>query len=94
MGVHYISEVPSEEEIKALYPMSPELEKIKEERDAEIARVIRGESDRFLAIIGPCSADNEEAVLDYTTRLAGVQEKVKDYAGVWLEPEVKMLGFS
>ncbi len=78
MGLHYISEVPSAEEIKTLYPMSAELLKIKEERDAEIAKVFTGESKKFLAIIGPCSADNEEAVVDYTVRLAGIAEKVKD----------------
>ena len=78
MGLHYISEVPSAEEIKELFPMRPEDVKVKERNDAEIAKVFTGESDKFIAIIGPCSADNEDAVLDYTTRLAKVQEKVKD----------------
>lgn len=78
MGLHYISQVPSAKEIKELFPMSPELVKIKKERDAAIAKVFTGESDKFIAIIGPCSADNEEAVLDYISRLAKVQEKVKD----------------
>jgi 3-deoxy-7-phosphoheptulonate synthase len=78
MGLHYISEVPTAEEIKALFPMSQKLKQVKEERDLAIAKVFTGESDKFLAIIGPCSADNEEAVLDYIRRLAKVQEKVKD----------------
>lgn len=78
MGLHYISEVPSAEEIKELFPMSEELTKIKQARDEEIRKVFTGESKKFLAIIGPCSADNEEAVVDYTTRLSKVQEKVKD----------------
>lgn len=78
MGLHYISEVPSADEIKELFPMSEELTKIKQARDEEIRKVFTGESKKFLAIIGPCSADNEEAVVDYTTRLAKVQEKVKD----------------
>jgi 3-deoxy-7-phosphoheptulonate synthase len=52
--------------------------KKKIERDREIADVITGKSDKFLVIIGPCSADNEDAVLDYTLRLKNVQEKVKD----------------
>ena len=78
MGLHYISEVPSAEEIKELFPMRAEDVKVKERNDAEIAKVFTGESDKFIAIIGPCSADNEDAVLDYTTRLAKVQEKVKD----------------
>jgi 3-deoxy-7-phosphoheptulonate synthase len=58
--------------------MSQKLKQVKEERDLAIAKVFTGESDKFLAIIGPCSADNEEAVLDYISRLAKVQEKVKD----------------
>ena len=74
MGLHYISEVPSAEEIKELFPMSQELVAVKEKRDAEIAKVFTGESDKFIAIIGPCSADNEDAVLDYISRLAKVQE--------------------
>ncbi|MBQ8086681.1 MAG: 3-deoxy-7-phosphoheptulonate synthase [Lachnospiraceae bacterium] len=78
MGLHYISEVPSADEIKELFPMSEELTKIKQARDEEIRKVFTGESKKFLAIIGPCSADNEEAVVDYTTRLSKVQEKVKD----------------
>ena len=78
MSLHYIFEVPSADEIKDLFPMSDELIRIKEERDAEIAKVFTGESNKFLAIIGPCSADNEEAVVDYTTRLAKVSEKIKD----------------
>ena len=78
MGLHYISEVPSAEEIKELFPMCEEDIKIKEKNDEEIRKVFTGESDKFIAIIGPCSADNEDAVLDYTTRLAKVQEKVKD----------------
>ena len=78
MGLHYISQVPSAAEIKELFPMRTEFVQIKEERDAAIAKVFTGESDKFIAIIGPCSADNEEAVLDYISRLARVQEKIKD----------------
>ena len=58
--------------------MPPALAALKEERDEEIKKVITGESDKFLVIIGPCSADNEDAVCDYVTRLAKVNEKVKD----------------
>ena len=78
MSLHFISQVPTAEEIKEMFPMRDELVQIKKARDAEIAKVFTGESDKFIAIIGPCSADNEEAVLDYVTRLAKVQEKVKD----------------
>ncbi|MBR5488883.1 MAG: 3-deoxy-7-phosphoheptulonate synthase, partial [Firmicutes bacterium] len=74
----FIRKLPIPMEIKARYPLSESVTKIKKERDAEIASVFRGESDKFLVIIGPCSADNEDAVLDYTYRLARVQEQVKD----------------
>ncbi|MBR4410865.1 MAG: 3-deoxy-7-phosphoheptulonate synthase, partial [Firmicutes bacterium] len=74
----FIRKLPIPMEIKARYPLSESVTKIKKERDAEIASVFRGESDKFLVIIGPCSADNEDAVLDYTYRLARVQEQVKE----------------
>lgn len=78
MGLHHITPVPSPEEIKDLFPMNSKLIKIKEERDFEIKKVFTGESDKFLAIIGPCSADNEDAVIDYISRLTKVQEKIKE----------------
>ncbi|MDO4620957.1 MAG: 3-deoxy-7-phosphoheptulonate synthase [Lachnospiraceae bacterium] len=78
MGFDYIKEMPEPENIKRELPMPEECVKIKEERDREIRAIFEGKSDRFLLIIGPCSADNEEAVLDYSIRLARVAEKVKD----------------
>ena len=65
-------------EVKEMYPLTGNIMKIKEERDAEIQKIFTGKSDKLLLIIGPCSADNEDSVLDYMERLAGVQEKVKD----------------
>ena len=70
----FIRKLPIPMEIKARYPLSEEIVKIKQERDREIAKIFTGESDKFLLIIGPCSADHEESVLDYTSRLARVQE--------------------
>ena len=64
-------------EIKELYPMDAACTRIFEERDGEIKRILSGEDDRLLLIIGPCSADREDSVLDYITRLAKAQEKVK-----------------
>ena len=78
MSFSYLKQLPTPEEIKQTYPLSEACQKIKQERDAEIARVLRGESVKFLVIIGPCSADNEDAVCDYANRLAKVQEKTKD----------------
>lgn len=78
MSLHLIKKVPTAQELQEMLPMTEELKQIKLERDARIREVFTGESDKFLMIIGPCSADNETAVLDYVTRLARVQEEVKD----------------
>lgn len=78
MSFRYIRPMPTPEEIRAQYPVPVKYQKIKKERDREIGDVIRGKDDRFLVIIGPCSADSEDPVLEYVTRLKKVQEKVKD----------------
>ena len=78
MSLHIEKKVPSAEEIKAQFPMSEELMEVKKKRDAQIKDVFTGASDKFLVIIGPCSADNEEAVCDYVQRLARVNEQTKD----------------
>ena len=78
MGFEFVKKLPTPQEIKEQYPVSKEIEKIKAERDDEIKKVITGESDKFLVIIGPCSADHEDSVCDYIQRLAPVQEKIKD----------------
>jgi 3-deoxy-7-phosphoheptulonate synthase len=65
-------------DVKGQYPVTEEMAKIKAERDREIADVFSGKSDKFVLIIGPCSADNSEAVLDYIGRLKTVADKVKD----------------
>ena len=78
MSIHLIKKIPSAQELQQEIPMTEELKKIKKDRDAQIRKVFTGESDKFLMIIGPCSADNETAVLDYVTRLAKVQEEVQD----------------
>lgn len=74
----FIRKLPTPEEIKEQFPVSPALIALKKQRDAEIRDVFTGKSNKFLLIIGPCSADNETAVCDYVTRLAKVNEKVKD----------------
>lgn len=70
--------LPIPKEIKAQYPVTEELAKIKAQRDADIKAIFTGESDKFLLIIGPCSADNETAVLDYMGRLKKAADEVKD----------------
>ncbi|MCD7738263.1 MAG: 3-deoxy-7-phosphoheptulonate synthase [Lachnospiraceae bacterium] len=78
MSFKYDKLLPTPQEILEAYPLPASLAKIKAERDAEIRAVIEGKSDKFLVIIGPCSADNEDAVCDYINRLAGINDKVKD----------------
>ena len=78
MNLEFIRKLPIPAEIKEQFPLSENLKKIKAERDAEIAKVFTGESKKFILIIGPCSADREDAVLEYTSRLAKLQEKVSD----------------
>lgn len=78
MSFEFIKKLPNPEEIREQYPLPKDLSVLKSKRDAEISDVITGKSNRFLVIIGPCSADNEEAVCDYVNRLSRVQEQVKD----------------
>ena len=65
-------------EVKEMYPLTGNMGRIKEERDAEIQKIFSGRSDKLLLIIGPCSADNEDSVMDYLERLARVQEQVEE----------------
>lgn len=78
MSFEFIRKLPIPAEIREQYPVPEKLAQLKKERDEEIKQVFTGESDKFLVIIGPCSADNEDAVCEYVTRLAKVNEKVKD----------------
>jgi len=78
MSMQYIKKLPSPDEIKDEFPVSTALKEIKVKRDREIADILKGDDDRFLLIIGPCSAHNVDAVSEYVTRLAKLQEKVKD----------------
>ena len=68
MSFNFVRQLPSPTEIKEQFPVPADIAALKAERDKEIADVITGKSDKFIAIIGPCSADNEDAVLDYTLR--------------------------
>lgn len=78
MNMIFHRKLPIPKEIKAQFPLSEKAAAVKEARDREIAAVFTGESNKFLLIIGPCSADREDAVMDYTERLVRVQEEVKD----------------
>ncbi len=78
MSFTFLRELPSPQSIRETYPLSAKMTAHKAKRDAEISAVLRGEDNRFLLIIGPCSADREDAVCDYAQRLAPIQEEVKD----------------
>ncbi len=71
-------ELPTPEEVRKLYPFNDRLKEIKDRNDKEIRDVFTGKSDKFILIIGPCSADREDAVIEYVKRLRDIQEKVKD----------------
>ena len=76
--MEFVRKLPLPIEIREKYPLSDELKAKKKEFDASVAKIFSGESDKKLLIIGPCSADNEDSVIDYVTRLARVGEKVSD----------------
>lgn len=78
MQMNFVRKLPVPKELKEQFPLGEEVKKIKEERDEIIKNIFEGKDNRFLLIIGPCSADNETAVLDYMNRLVKVQEKVND----------------
>ena len=78
MNMKFVRKLPIPMDIKAQYPLTDELAAIKKKRDDEIRSVFEGKSDKFILVIGPCSADNEDSVLDYISRLRRVQEQVED----------------
>lgn len=78
MGMQYVKEVMSPAELLASYPLTAELKQMKQNRDKAIKDVFTGDSDKFLVIIGPCSADSEDSVCDYVHRLSKIQEQIKD----------------
>ena len=78
-NMQFIRKLPIPMDVKAQYPLKPEYAQKKMLRDEEIARIFRGEDARLILIIGPCSADREDSVLEYVHKLAEIQEKVSDH---------------
>ena len=78
MNMDFTKKLPVPAQIKRQMPLPERFTKLKVQRDKEIKNVFTGESDKLLLVIGPCSADREDSVLEYVTRLREVQEKVKD----------------
>ena len=86
MSFELIKQIPEPQEIKDQYPVPEGFSEKKKAFDEEVKEIITGESDKVLVVIGPCSADNEDAVLDYTERLRKVQDKV--YEKLLIVPRV------
>ena len=78
MNMEFVRKLMIPKEIKASYPVTAEMTRIKAERDEEIKNIFEGKSDKLLLVIGPCSADREDAVIDYISRLRKLQDKVED----------------
>ena len=78
MAINFVKKLPIPAEVKKQYPLSEKVIRIKQERDAQIRDVFTGKSDKFLLIIGPCSADHTDSVMDYMHRLSRLQDKIGD----------------
>ena len=78
MNMEFEKKLPIPMEVKEMFPISSRVEYTVQKKTAELKRIFTGEDKRFLLIIGPCSADREDSVMEYITRLAAVQEKVED----------------
>jgi len=78
MNMEFFRKLPIPKDIKELFPITKDVELTRDKTVKELNSVFEGKSEKFILVIGPCSADNEDSVLDYIYRLRGVQEKVKD----------------
>ena len=78
MSMNFKGKLPIPKEVKERFPLTKEMAEQKAKNDEEIKKIFTGESNKFLLVIGPCSADYKDAVLDYIHRLRKVQEKVQD----------------
>ncbi len=78
MNMNFVCKLPIPKDIKEQYPLTKQATEIKEKRDKEIRDIFEGKERKLILVIGPCSADNEDSVMDYISRLVPVQEKVKD----------------
>ena len=75
MGFTFVNELPTPDMIREQFPLAPNLAEAKLQRDEEIKNVLTGESDKFIVLIGPCSADNEDSVVDYASRLVRKRQR-------------------
>ena len=89
MSFSFTEKLPIPAETKKRYPVSEKMAKVKADRDAEIRKIFTGEEDKMILVIGPCSADNEPAMLDYAQRLADARDRQEDLR---MEVETATLG--
>lgn len=78
MNMEFIRKLPTPQELKEQFPISEKIKEIKTVRDKELRDIFEGRNDKLILVIGPCSADNEDAVIDYISRLRDVQERVQE----------------
>ena len=78
MRMNFHRKIPIPQEVKKEFPLTEKMSEVKAKRDEEISKVFEGTSDKFILIIGPCSADRNEPVLEYISRLCKVEEQVSD----------------
>lgn len=78
MKMNFHKKLPIPQDVKQEYPLTDRMIEIKNKRDEQIRAVFDGTSDKFILIIGPCSADHHEPVLEYISRLRKVEDKVSD----------------
>ena len=78
MNMEFFRKLPIPQQVKQDFPVTAEMAMVKEQRDKEIKAVFSGESDKFILVIGPCSADNREPVLEYISRLRNIADEVSD----------------
>ncbi|MGM0380081.1 MAG: 3-deoxy-7-phosphoheptulonate synthase [Bacillota bacterium] len=78
MSIDIVRKLPSSKDVKKVMPLNGKVKEIKEKRDKEIEKIFKGELDKFVLIIGPCSADDEEAVIEYVKKLGKLQDKYED----------------
>ena len=78
MNMEFFRKLPIPQQVKQDFPVTAEMARVKEQRDKEIKAVFSGESDKFILVIGPCSADNREPVLEYISRLRNIADEVSE----------------
>lgn len=86
MRMNFHQKLPIPKDIKERYPVTEQMANVKKQRDIELKNIFERKSNKFLLIVGPCSADNKKSVMDYVERLRNLQEKVKD--NIFIIPRV------